>query len=271
MSESDRNDDLTHQLVTGLDEIHVPPAVMRAPVRRRDVPVFAVAASALVIVAALVVGTALRRTDNGAAAPGVAASATPTPAPTASATRTPAPTDIRAARSLPESEAKRLVESTALAVVDALQRKDAAKLASLAHPVKGVRFSAYPFVRTDSDQVLTAADLAIAFSDPKVRLWGITDGKGDDIRLTYAKYQAQYVYDVDFAKAPDVAYNRAIGTGNSTDNSATAYPDAVMVEFHYPGFDPQLSGMDWRSLRLFFEQKDGTWYLVGVVHGAWTI
>ena len=132
MSESDRNDDLTQQLVTGLDEIHVPPAVMRAPVRRRGVPVFAVAASALVIVAALAVGTALRRaTDNGAAAPGVAASATPTPAASAHADFG-FPTDIRAARSLPESEAKRLVEFTALAVVDALQRKDEAKLASLA-------------------------------------------------------------------------------------------------------------------------------------------
>jgi hypothetical protein len=29
--------------------------------------------------------------------------------------------------------------------------------------------------------------------------------------------------------------------------------------------------MDWRSLRLFLEQKDGTWYLVGIVHGQWTI
>ncbi|HEV2011830.1 MAG TPA: hypothetical protein VGS17_12475 [Candidatus Limnocylindria bacterium] len=267
MSESERYDDLTQQLVTGLDEIHVPQAVLRTPTRRRGVPVFAVATTALVLVGALALGTALRRTDNGAAAPGIAASATPAP----TATRTPTPTDIRAARSLPEAEAKRLVESTALAVVDALQRKDAAKLASLAHPAKGVRFSVYPYVRTDTDQVLTAADLATAFSDPKVRLWGITDGKGDDIRLTYAKYQAQYVYDVDFSKAPEVAYNRAIGKGNSTDNSATAYPDAVMVEFHYPGFDPKFSGMDWRSLRLFFEQKDGTWYLVGIVHGQWTI
>jgi hypothetical protein len=269
MKESERFDDVTQQLVTGLDEIHVPPAVLRARASRRGVPVFAVAATALVLVGALALGTALRRTDNGAAAPAVAASATPTPAPTA--TRTPAPADIRAARSLPEAEAKRLVESTALAVVDALKAKDGAKLASLAHPAKGVRFSMYAYVRTDFDQVLTAADLKVAFTDPKVRLWGISDGKGDEIRVTFAEYYKSYVYDVDFAKAPDVAYNRAIGTGNTIDNSATVYPDAVMVEFHYPGFDPTYGGMDWRSLRLFFEQKDGTWYLVGVVHGAWTI
>ena len=267
MSDPEKFDDVTQQLVTGLDEVHVPPAALRASARRRGVPIFAIAGSAVVVVAALLVGASLRRDNGGVANPGVAATATPV----ATATRTPAPTDIRAARSLPEAEAKRLVETTALAVVDALKTKDGIKLAALAHPTKGVRFSAYPFVRTDFDQVLTAADLAGAFTDPKVRLWGIRDGKGDDIRTTFAAYYATYIYDVDFAKAPDVAYNRAIGKGNATDNSATAYPDAVMVEFHYPGFDQAYGGMDWRSLRLFLEQKDGTWYLVGVVHGQWTI
>ena len=267
MSESERYDDVTQKLVAGLDEIQVPPAVMRASARRRGALPFAVATSALVIIAALALGAALRRTDNGAAGPGgIVPNATP-----AAVTRTPAPTDIRAARSLPDADAKRLVEATALSAVDALKRKDGAKLALVAHPAKGVRFSMYSYVRTDFDQVLTAADLAGAFVDPKVRLWGISDGKGDDIRTTFAAYYTSFVYDVDFAKAPEVAYNRAIGTGNTIDNSATVYPDAVMVEFHYPGFDPTYGGMDWRSLRLFFEQKDGAWYLVGVVHGQWTI
>jgi hypothetical protein len=270
MSGPERFDDVTHQLVTGLDEIHVPPAALRATAPRRGFPLFAIAASALVIVVALALGAALRPADNGAAAP--AAVASPTLAvKSASPTQTPTPTDIRAARSLNEATAKALVEKPALAVIDALKAKDGAKLATLAHPDKGVRFSMYPFIRTDTDVVLTAADLATAFTDPKVRFWGVSDGKGDDVRLTFANYYPKFVYDVDFAKAPDVAYNRAIGTGNSTDNSATAYPDAIMVEFHYAGFDPQYNGMDWRSLRLFFEQKNGTWYLVGIVHGQWTI
>jgi hypothetical protein len=270
MSGSERFDDVTHELVTGLDEIHVPPAVLRATAARRGFPLVAIPATALVVVVALALGAALRPADNGAAAPGALPSATLT-VKSASPTRTPTPTDIRAARTLTEAQAKALVEKTALAVVDALKRKDGAKLATYAHPDKGVRFSMYPFVRTDTDVVLSAADLAVAFTDPKVRYWGISDGKGDDVRLTFADYYPKFVYDVDFATAPDVAYNRAIGTGNSTDNSAIAYPDAVMVEYHYPGFDPQYGGMDWRSLRLFFEQKDGTWYLVGIVHGQWTI
>ncbi len=270
MSGSEPFDDVTHELVTGLDEIRVPPAVLRASAPRRGFPLFAIAATALVVVVALALGAALRPANNNAAGPAAVASATPIRVPTASATPTPAPT-VLAGRKYTEAEAKKLVEATALAVVDALKRKDGAKLATFAHPDKGVRFSMYPFVRTDTDVVLTAADLAIAFTDPKVRYWGVTDGKGDDLRVTFADYYPRFIYDVDFAKAPDVAYNRAIGTGNSTDNSATAYPDAVMVEFHYSGFDPQYAGMDWRSLRLFFEQKNGSWYLVGIVHGQWTI
>jgi len=271
MSDSERFDDVTHQLVTGLDEIRVPPAVLRATAPRRTFPLFAVAATALVVVVALALGAALRPADNnGAAAPAAVVSPTLV-VKSASPTTTPTPTDIHAARTLPEATAKALVEKTALAVIDALKQKDGAKLATYAHPDKGVRFSMYPFIRTDTDVVLTASDLAIAFTDPKVRLWGVTDGKGEDFRVTFADYYPKFVYDVDFAKAPDVAYNRAIGTGNSTDNSATAYPDAIMVEYHYSGFDPQYNGMDWRSLRLFFEQKNGTWYLVGIVHGQWTI
>jgi hypothetical protein len=29
--------------------------------------------------------------------------------------------------------------------------------------------------------------------------------------------------------------------------------------------------MDWRSLRLVFEEQGGSWYLVGIVHDQWTI
>ena len=30
-------------------------------------------------------------------------------------------------------------------------------------------------------------------------------------------------------------------------------------------------GMDWKSLRLVFQEKDNIWYLVGIIHDGWTI
>ena len=43
MSDSERFDDVTHQLVTGLDEIQVPPAVLRATAPRRGFSLVAIA------------------------------------------------------------------------------------------------------------------------------------------------------------------------------------------------------------------------------------
>ena len=133
MSGPERFDDVTHELVTGLDEIHVPPAVLRATPARRGIPLFAIPATALVVVVALALGAALRPADNGVAAPAGVASPTP-PTKSASPTQTSTPTDIRAARTLTEAQATALVEKPALAVIDALKAKDGAKLATLAHP-----------------------------------------------------------------------------------------------------------------------------------------
>jgi hypothetical protein len=51
-------------------------------------------------------------------------------------------------------------------VLTALKAKDGATLAAIVDPVKGARFSPYPYVRTDSDIVLSAAEIVRAFADP---------------------------------------------------------------------------------------------------------
>lgn len=55
------------------------------------------------------------------------------------------------------------------------------------------------------------------------------------------------------------------------DNMSTAYPNGSFVEYHFTGFDSQYAGIDWASLTLVFEENGGDWYLVGIVHGQWTI
>jgi hypothetical protein len=59
--------------------------------------------------------------------------------------------------------------------------------------------------------------------------------------------------------------------GNSIDNSQEYYPGARIVEYYFPGFDPQYAGMDWRSIRLVFMEENNIWYLVGIIHDQWTI
>ena len=62
-----------------------------------------------------------------------------------------------------------------------------------------------------------------------------------------------------------------MGQGNTLINSSEIYKDAIIIEYHFSGFDPQYEGMDWRSLRLAFEKVNDIWYLVGIIHDQWTI
>jgi len=168
-------------------------------------------------------------------------------------------------------DARREVGARVEQTLSALARRDGPALAALAHPTKGIRFSPYPFVRTDRDQVLTRSDLTNAFTSTTTRTWGVSNGRGDPIVLTYGRYHDQFVYARDFAAAKWTAYNHPIGSGNSIDNTADVYPDAILFEAYDPGPDPALADTRWQSLRLLYERVDTTWFLVGIVHGEWTI
>ncbi|HJZ23064.1 MAG TPA: hypothetical protein VJ201_01270 [Candidatus Babeliales bacterium] len=145
------------------------------------------------------------------------------------------------------------------------------KLSVIAHPVKGIRFSPYSFVDISNDIVITANPLVDIFDDEKKYLWGAYDGSGEPIELTFNEYFTQFIYDKDFANAKMVSYNASIVKGNRKNNIHEVYPNSTFVEYHFPGYDPKYEGMDWKSLRLVFEEKDNVWYLIAIVHDQWTI
>lgn len=163
-------------------------------------------------------------------------------------------------------------EERAGQAITAIKGGDLKTLATIVHPTKGVRFSPYGNIRTgdSGDLVYTAAQLPEAMADTAVRRWGNFDGSGDPIDLTFAKYWARFVYDKDFAATPQVGFNKIIGIGNTLINMNEAYPGASFVEYYVPGTE-KYGNMDWACLRLVFEQVDGVWYLVGIVHDQWTI
>lgn len=208
------------------------------------------------------------------------APATRDPVPTATATLATTGTTVASVRAsaAPPTVAPALdarLRTRATAVLSALKARDMKRLAALAHPSNGVRFSAYSYVDTATDVALTPAELGRAMTDPRVRVWGTHDGKGDPIKETFAAYFTEFVWTHDFSAAPDVSVDREIGTGNSLSNLAQAYPTGHFVELHFPGFDKKYEGMDWESLRLVFEEVpvDGgsELVLVGIVHAEWTI
>jgi len=171
----------------------------------------------------------------------------------------------------PPSQSASLVNE-AFTVLSHLANEDGAALANHAHPTKGVRFSPYFNVNLSTDIVFYPGNTigANMFTNTTVYVWGEFDGTGESIGGEYAYYHSRFVYDEDYLNPELIGINQIVGTGNMNNNIEDVYPNESYVEFHFTGFDPQFMGMDWRSLVLVFEEDNGDWLLVGVVHGEWT-
>lgn len=169
-----------------------------------------------------------------------------------------------------EEYVKSIIEKRSKDVLTAIKNYDMKKVANYVHPDKGVRFSPYAYVDVKKDLVFTAKQVKNLASDTKIYHWGYYDGSGEPIQLKFSDYYQRFIYDVDFVNAPQVGYNKTLGHGNTINNAFEVYKNSIIVEYHFPGFDPQYEGMDWRSLRLVYQKKNNVWYLVGVIHDQWT-
>jgi len=176
------------------------------------------------------------------------------------------------AQVLAPAAAERIIAGRAQQVMSALKAGDMVKFATFVHPQKGVRFSPYASVLPDEDRVIKKSQLLQIWTSSNRSKWGAYDGSGDPILLTFRKYHRRFIFDHDFSRAKNVRYNGEImGHGTTPNNIRSSYPEAIAVEYHFPGFYPKVSGMDWASLWLVFEKQNGQWYLVGIVHDEWTV
>ena len=159
----------------------------------------------------------------------------------------------------------------ALHVIELIGNKDMENLSNYVHPTKGLRFSPYDFIDAKSYVVFTKEEVAKLNENTKVYTWGNYDGTGEPIKLSFNDYYEKFIYDVNFANPHMIGSNTIIGKGNTISNIEEVYPDGNFIEFYFSGIDPKYEGMDWRSLKLVFEQENGVWYLVGIIHSQWTI
>ncbi len=184
------------------------------------------------------------------------------------------PTDDKAKQPDTEKKEPVSVEARSREAILALKNDDMEKLADMVHPDKGVRFTPYAYVNTDTEGgnlVFNVEQVRNFPNDNKKYTWGYFDGTGEPIVLTPEEYFKKFVYTADFANAEQTSINKTIGTGNALENQFEVYPEATIMEYYFSGFDEQYQGMDWQSLRLAFEELDDNWYLVGIIHNQWTI
>ncbi len=135
----------------------------------------------------------------------------------------------------------------------------------------GVFFSPYGFIDTAKSKKLSGQDFLTAIKKNWILTWGSYDGTGDPIKLTVAAYLKKFVYNADYANAEAVAYDEVVKQGNSLNNLKEVFPNALFVDYHFSGFDPKNSGMDWTSLRLVFKKENNDYFLIAIIHDQWTI
>lgn len=164
---------------------------------------------------------------------------------------------------------KKLVDCS-YQVLYACQKHDYTTLSALIHPEKGVTFTPYSTV-DEANLTFTPAQLRQAAQDGAVYIWGVADGSSQPIQLTISSYFDRYVYDRDFTQAVLLGVDRVISAGNSLENVSEAYPDGHFVEFYFPGEKDGNTRVDWRGLKLVFEEYEVGFKLVGVIHSEWTI
>jgi hypothetical protein len=155
-------------------------------------------------------------------------------------------------------------------VVIMLQTYDYIQLADLIHPDKCLLFSPYPNIN-DNSLVFCPGELGNLVSSEETYTWGRFDGTGNPIVMDFPTYHQEFIYDADYFRPELIGFNIEVSSGNAINNIIDIYPNGVMIEYYFSGFDSQYGGMDWRSLRLVFIQDNQTWFLVAIIHGEWTI
>jgi hypothetical protein len=167
--------------------------------------------------------------------------------------------------------AREIIKETADEVINAVSIKDFETLSSFVHPEEGVRFTPYTNVSMESDIVFNKEEIRNFFTDQDTYLWGSFDGTGDEIRLTPGEYYERFIYSEDFLNAEQIGYSEVLSSGNMIENQFEVYENAIIVEYYFPGFNPDYAGMDWKSLRLVFQKCEDSWKLTGIIHNQWTI
>lgn len=160
---------------------------------------------------------------------------------------------------------------SACAVNRCFQQRDWGTLSAYIHPERGVTFTPYSTVDFESDLTFTADQMKNLAQNQDVYTWGFEDGRDAPIQMTILQYFERYVYDRDYTQVPEIGVDRIMTGGNALENLAEAYPGCRFVDFSFPSSDPVNDGLDWTSLKLVFQPQGEHWYLVGVVHGEWTI
>ena len=187
-----------------------------------------------------------------------------------SSANTPNPSTGSSSAPVVSDISQQTLAQQALHIQQALAGKDYASIINDIHPTRGVRFSMYAYVHLDKDKVFSREQFAQYLNQSKVRFtWGELDGAGETLIVPLPVYLDTWI-DAEKFDTARITANTFESRGNMINNVNEAYPNSDVVDFYYRGPD-EYDGMDWRGMRLVFEEYQGKRYLVAIINDRWTV
>lgn len=160
-------------------------------------------------------------------------------------------------------------------IFNLLAENNMKELSSHVHPEKGILIA--PFLQVKSNfisenhepLIFKAEEIPLLLQDTTVYRWGDHAASGLPIEMTPADFFDRYLY----TKAqPDTFFvnqQNLSGPEFFTETIRDVFPGAHMVQY---SFYETVEGDDlsWMQLTLIFEEYQGEWKLVGMLHNEWT-
>ena len=160
----------------------------------------------------------------------------------------------------------------AYSILEDIKAGDYRALSRAAHPELGVLFSPHATLDELANKRFSADEIAAFGTDTNVYVWGLGSDSGEPIEMTPSDYFAKYVFRKDYTTAPFVGINNVVRTGNALENMTDIFPDMQFVEFHIPGTEQNpTEDFDWCTLRLGFEEYNGSLRLAAVIYSKWSV
>jgi len=155
----------------------------------------------------------------------------------------------------------------AFSVAGSIKDGDFKALSQIAHPELGVVFSPYATINFATNKWFQAEHIAAFDTDTSSYVWGVYTGSGEPIELTVADYFASFVYDKDYVNASVIGINKVVRTGNALENITDVFPNVRFVDFYIHKSDADdAEARGWSSLRLGFEEYEGSLWLTVILH-----
>ncbi len=167
-----------------------------------------------------------------------------------------------------EAAIKRKLLKESAVIFSYLENSEFAKLAEKIDPIEGVTFTIFAdFVKTDNyaGTPVTLAKDELVDSLDKQFVWGQGDG-GPAIEATFRKYVQEYLLKRlgDEITYETITFNESAFVFSGVLNTIHKnYPNAKYVEYYAPGTDG--NERLFQSVRFVFEEREDTWYLIGIV------